>query len=366
LGRIYDERAVETTLSAGVTASTPANGGTISVVSTEGYPSPTGGDTATFVIDYDDAALIETISYTGKTGTTFTGVTRGVGKNGAKAHASGAKVRHGAADVDLEVLGDAVRLTGAQTIAGVKTFTEDQTIAAVKALLLSDVGAVQATGAGAGVNFTRNARYNGTDYIRTTADNGASLLQFHPNGDLVFSTNTDAGATVGSTITWGEKFRITKAGLLTANNHKRGAGTPEGVVTGNVGDSYQRSDGAVGTTLYVKETGSGNTGWKAVGSSGVQVAQGSYTGDETVGRVIALAFTPKFVYVSQETADTRNALSNVNTGTYGGAFHTSSAAERTNSDVFRPRLTTNGFVVSGPGAGINNGNGNIHHYFAIG
>jgi hypothetical protein len=123
LGRIYDERAVETTLSAGITASTPANGGTISVVNTEGYPSPTGGDTATFVIDYDDAALIETISYTGKTGTTFTGVTRGVGKNGAKAHASGAKVRHGAADVDLEVLGDAVRLTGAQTIAGVKTFS---------------------------------------------------------------------------------------------------------------------------------------------------------------------------------------------------------------------------------------------------
>jgi len=42
-----------------------------------------------------------------------------------------------------------------------------------------------------------------------------------------------------------------------------GTGSPEGVVTAPVGSIYTRTDGGVGTTLYVKETGAGNTGWSA-------------------------------------------------------------------------------------------------------
>lgn len=42
-----------------------------------------------------------------------------------------------------------------------------------------------------------------------------------------------------------------------------GTGSPEGVITANVGSMFLRSDGGAGTTLYVKETGSGNTGWTA-------------------------------------------------------------------------------------------------------
>lgn len=42
-----------------------------------------------------------------------------------------------------------------------------------------------------------------------------------------------------------------------------GTGTPEGVVTAGVGSLYTRSDGASGTTLYIKESGTGNTGWVA-------------------------------------------------------------------------------------------------------
>ncbi len=40
-----------------------------------------------------------------------------------------------------------------------------------------------------------------------------------------------------------------------------GTGSPAGVVTANVGSLYLRQDGGAGTTLYVKESGSGNTGW---------------------------------------------------------------------------------------------------------
>lgn len=42
-----------------------------------------------------------------------------------------------------------------------------------------------------------------------------------------------------------------------------GTGSPENVVTASVGSLYLRTDGGANTTLYVKETGTGNTGWSA-------------------------------------------------------------------------------------------------------
>lgn len=42
-----------------------------------------------------------------------------------------------------------------------------------------------------------------------------------------------------------------------------GAGTPEGAVTAPVGSLFTRTDGGASTTLYVKESGTGNTGWVA-------------------------------------------------------------------------------------------------------
>ena len=42
-----------------------------------------------------------------------------------------------------------------------------------------------------------------------------------------------------------------------------GVGSPEGVVTAIVGSLYSNTSGGVSTTLYVKTTGAGNTGWIA-------------------------------------------------------------------------------------------------------
>ena len=42
-----------------------------------------------------------------------------------------------------------------------------------------------------------------------------------------------------------------------------GAGSPEGVVTAPIGSRYWRTDGSTSTTLYVKTSGTGNTGWTA-------------------------------------------------------------------------------------------------------
>lgn len=42
-----------------------------------------------------------------------------------------------------------------------------------------------------------------------------------------------------------------------------GVGSPEGVVTAPIGSIYTRSDGVPGATLYVKESGTDDTGWAA-------------------------------------------------------------------------------------------------------
>jgi len=47
----------------------------------------------------------------------------------------------------------------------------------------------------------------------------------------------------------------------------KGSGSPEGVVTAPVGSIYQRSDGSTNTSIYTKESGTGNTGWKGVGQT---------------------------------------------------------------------------------------------------
>jgi hypothetical protein len=50
---------------------------------------------------------------------------------------------------------------------------------------------------------------------------------------------------------------------------RTGTGSPEGAVTGTVGDVFLRTDGGSGTTAYVKESGSNtNTGWAAVAPGG--------------------------------------------------------------------------------------------------
>lgn len=43
-----------------------------------------------------------------------------------------------------------------------------------------------------------------------------------------------------------------------------GYGSPEAVITASIGSTYRRIDGGASTTLYIKESGTGNTGWRAV------------------------------------------------------------------------------------------------------
>ena len=73
----------------------------------------------------------------------------------------------------------------------------------------------------------------------------------------------DSG-TGGSYITlkgFGVKYQDQSGGNIITN--RAGAGSPEGALAANVGSLYHRTDGGAGTSLYVKESGTGNTGWIA-------------------------------------------------------------------------------------------------------
>ncbi len=59
--------------------------------------------------------------------------------------------------------------------------------------------------------------------------------------------------------------RLTASGGFSTGTARwtSGTGSPEGVVTAPVGSLYTRTDGGANTTLYVKESGTGSTGWVA-------------------------------------------------------------------------------------------------------
>lgn len=79
------------------------------------------------------------------------------------------------------------------------------------------------------------------------------------NDTFAFGTSqeTNRATLVGSRLTASGGFSTGTARWTS------GTGSPEGVVTAPVGSLYTRTDGGAGTTLYVKESGTGNTGWVA-------------------------------------------------------------------------------------------------------
>lgn len=88
---------------------------------------------------------------------------------------------------------------------------------------------------------------NGQDTIGSTKEVGG--LVFEP---------TDVNWVASKVTLNGRRGDAVAPGLILF-----GTGSPEAVVTAPVGAIYTRNDGGAGTTLYVKETGTGATGWVA-------------------------------------------------------------------------------------------------------
>ena len=58
-------------------------------------------------------------------------------------------------------------------------------------------------------------------------------------------------------------FTVRHDGAVSSLYQRFGTGTPEGFVTAPVGAIYHRTDGGAGTSFYVKQSGTGTTGWVA-------------------------------------------------------------------------------------------------------
>lgn len=93
------------------------------------------------------------------------------------------------------------------------------------------------------------------------ANAGTNEIVIGPNAIGLGSNTTRIG---NSSTTRSHLDGILTVGVA-ANNvgWVTGPGSPEGVVTANPGSLYTNIGGGAGTTLYVKETGTGNTGWIA-------------------------------------------------------------------------------------------------------
>lgn len=92
----------------------------------------------------------------------------------------------------------------------------------------------------------------------------AARMYIGRGGAANIEPGSDNTTTCGSaSIRWSETFTRTIRPGTGGPIWTSGSGTPEGVVTAPVGSMFTRTDGGAGTTLYVKESGAGNTGWVA-------------------------------------------------------------------------------------------------------
>lgn len=122
----------------------------------------------------------------------------------------------------------------------------------------------------AGLRFGWGVQNTGGDH-----DGTAASPAHEDAGWISLARLGGAGSGTAPTLAW--VFRAMKDGVLTEAFRAdadglylpggvgllTGAGSPEGAVSAPVGSMYTRTDGGAGSTLYVKESGTGNTGWAA-------------------------------------------------------------------------------------------------------
>lgn len=107
---------------------------------------------------------------------------------------------------------------------------------------------------------------------------GANPVLWDSSNGTFSYRNFIAPSTVGPSFQAGSSFGFRFG--ASGSQILQGTGSPEGVITAPVGSIFLRTDGAGSSTLYTKESGSGNTGWTAEVTrvSGITtVADANYT-----------------------------------------------------------------------------------------
>jgi hypothetical protein len=127
--------------------------------------------------------------------------------------------------------------------------------------------AVQVTGVETGrgtVKITHTG--DGTDGNASAISIDLAGASTAAQGIFIDSSGTTTGRLLTIRNNGSQRFYLNADGtveLHTAVKIASGAGTPEGAVSAPVGSLFLRTDGGASTTLYVKTSGTGNTGWTA-------------------------------------------------------------------------------------------------------
>lgn len=145
--------------------------------------------------------------------------------------------------------GNIVALTAAQ----LESIIDDVVLSYIKAAATDDVLTAQVSG-----DSVDRFVVNADGKLQWGGGSGALDAEFYRQDANYLRMNTGLVA-AGLSVT-AFKFLYASSGT-----HVMGwcTGTPEGAVTAPIGSSMLRTDGGASTTLYIKESGTGNTGWVA-------------------------------------------------------------------------------------------------------
>lgn len=102
---------------------------------------------------------------------------------------------------------------------------------------------------------------DGTFHARMGLASGTGGMFFKSNGFFFFDDSSGQQAYLSPDGTLTVEGGVAPSGG--AASWQSGSGTPNGVLAAPVGSLYTDTGGGASTTLYVKESGSGNTGWVA-------------------------------------------------------------------------------------------------------
>jgi hypothetical protein len=92
---------------------------------------------------------------------------------------------------------------------------------------------------------------------------GSPTIDWYIADAAKFNPVTDDTFTCGATTLRWSALHTVKVMYSTTGGDFFGTGSPEGVVTASPGSTFRRNNGGAGTAFYVKESGTGNTGWIA-------------------------------------------------------------------------------------------------------
>lgn len=151
----------------------------------------------------------------------------------------------------VSIAGGNLSVTGDAEAKGVLKLGDDTTATPYVGVYRGALGSLAAG------NYLNLGGFDGVTITAQTAVLGSQarrLTILSSTGNVTVETGDITFATAGKGL------------VFTGDNSvvwRSGAGTPEGVVTAPVGSLFTRTDGGANTTLYVKESGAGNTGWVA-------------------------------------------------------------------------------------------------------